>query len=48
MKSELSNELKSWSDVVKKNTTQVQNSLVTSTKKSVKQVMEKVNEEERR
>ena len=45
MKSELSTGLKSWSEVVKRNTTQVQNSLVTSTKKSVKQVVEKVNEE---
>ena len=45
VKSELSTGLKSWSEVVKRNTTQVQNSLVTSTKKSVKQVVEKFNEE---
>ena len=48
VKSELSTGLKSWSEVVKKNNTQVQNSLVTSTKESVKQVMKKVSEEERR
>ena len=48
VKSELSTGLKSWSEVVKKNTTQVQNSFVTSTKESVKQVLKKVSEEERR
>ena len=40
--------LKSWSDVVKKNSTEVQTNLLTSTKKTVKQVMEQVNEEERK
>ena len=39
-------ELKSWSDVVKKGCSQNQADQVT--KKSVKEVMEKVNEEERR
>ena len=38
------NELKSWSDVVKKN----QTSQVNSTKKSVKEVIEEVHEEDRR
>ena len=48
VKSELNIGLKSWSDVVKKNTSQLQNDVMTSTKKSVKQVIKKVNEEERR
>ena len=48
VKSELSVGLKSWSDVVKKNTSQVHNNILATTKKSVKQVIEKVNEEERR
>ena len=48
VKSELDNGLKSWSDVVTKNTEQVQSCVINTTKKSVKKVMEKVNEEERR
>jgi hypothetical protein len=48
VKSELNHGLKSWSEVVKRNTSQVQNNLLTTTKKSVKQVMDKVNEEQRR
>ena len=48
VKSELEIGFNSWSDVVKKNTSQVQNNILTTTKKSVKQVIEKVNEEERR
>lgn len=48
VKSEMNNGLKSWSDVVKNNTSQVQSNLLTTTEKTVKQVMEKVNEEERK
>ena len=40
--------MKSWSEVVKRNTAQAQSNLITTTKHSVKKVMEKVNEEERR
>ena len=48
VKSELNIGLQSWSDVVKKNTTQLKSDVLSTTKKSVKQVIEKVNEEERR
>ena len=48
VKSELNIGLQGWADVVKKNTTQLQSNVLTTTKKSVKQVIEKVNEEERR
>ena len=48
VKAELDTGLRSWCDVVKKNTSHIQSSLLTTTKKSVKQVMEKVNEEEKR
>ena len=48
VKTELNNGFKSWSDVVKKNTSQIQSNFLSTTKKSVKQVIEKVNEEEKR
>ena len=48
VESKLNIGLQGWSDVVKKNTTRLQHDVLTMTKKSVKQVIEKVNEEERR
>ena len=46
--SELKQEIKSWSDIVKKNNSQMQSDQLSITKKSVQQVIRNVNEEERR
>ena len=44
----LKQEMRSWSDIVKKNNSQMQNDQLSITKKSVQQVIRNVNEEERR
>ena len=46
--SELKQEIKSWSDIVKKNNSKMQSDQLSITKKSVQQVIRNVNEEERR
>ena len=44
----LKQEMRSWSDIVKKNNSQMRNDQLSITKKSVQQVIRNVNEEERR